>query len=179
MTSRAAYDDVASVYDGLFRDPQSIRENEFVTGLFSVRPPLLDIGCGTGLLLDYKHLDPAEYVGVDPSAKMLDRLKARHPRFAGSVHNLPLEDFSLSGRRFGSIVALFGAASYVAPETLIRALQRLAPGGTAFLMYYAPDYWPVTHKQTGIAPVMYPPPPGGRLILDRFIVHTARAPSDD
>lgn len=74
------YDAVADRYDHHFHRPQDRWEDERLASL--LRPyvegrHVLDLGCGTGWLLD--HLSPASYLGVDESMPMLERLAAKHP----------------------------------------------------------------------------------------------------
>ena len=40
---------------------------------------VLDLGCGTGLLLELLALQPEDYLGIDPSQKMLDELRRKFP----------------------------------------------------------------------------------------------------
>ena len=75
------YDEAAAVYDGLFTRPVDTWENERLASL--LRPQVdgakvLDLGCGTGWLLD--HCEPGDYTGVDCSGPMLAELERKHPR---------------------------------------------------------------------------------------------------
>lgn len=141
------YDDIADRYDGLFCDERSKREN---AEMFALLPRdvghLLDIGCGTGLLLDY--LSPDRYTGIDPSQKMLDRLKVKHPQYADGLIKSRFESFH--GGVYDTVVALFGSASYVNPSVLSRVEMMLNPGGRYFLMFYKSDYSPLTYVKTGV-----------------------------
>ena len=40
---------------------------------------VLDLGCGTGLLLELLALQPEDYLGIDPSEKMLEELQRKFP----------------------------------------------------------------------------------------------------
>lgn len=85
MYSVNQYDEIAERYDSLFIDKASIRENEQVARMLrNVKTPVMDIGCGTGLLIDLLSVMDDEYIGVDPSGKMLDlnEEKARQYRIA-------------------------------------------------------------------------------------------------
>ena len=78
--SVTAYDRVADCYDDHFDRPVDRWEDERLTELLAPhvnRQSVLDLGCGTGWLLD--HLDPYAYTGVDCSAAMLERLSHKHP----------------------------------------------------------------------------------------------------
>lgn len=49
------------------------------------RPTTLDVGCGTGALLDLGVTDPGRYTGVDSSQAMLNVLVLKHPGVARLV----------------------------------------------------------------------------------------------
>ena len=40
---------------------------------------VLDLGCGTGLLLELLALQPEDYLGIDHSEKMLEELQSKFP----------------------------------------------------------------------------------------------------
>ena len=143
------YDKIASVYDDLFTDEASRAEDATLFAMIPQADNVLDIGCGTGLFLEHRR--PAAYTGVDPSAMMLNRLAQK---FNGvSTVRAKFEDFY--GGRYDLIVALFGAASYVTPSALERVPAMLTPGGSYFLMFYRPDYVPVTHTKSGVFPLRF------------------------
>ena len=82
----APYDKVAAYYDGLFTDAASDVENRAVMTMLGDLSDkrVLDVGCGTGLLLDYAR--PGGYTGIDPSGAMLALLHAKHPEYAGQTY---------------------------------------------------------------------------------------------
>jgi len=141
-----AYDQIAASYDSLHVSEKSLAENaEIFKAIGYTAGKVLDIGCGTGLFLDY--VKPDEYLGIDPSHAMLSHLGQRHP----SAMVLPTAFESFYTRdRFDLIAALFGAASYIQPDAWSKLLPLLAPGGRAFLMYYRAGYSPFTHKAAGV-----------------------------
>lgn len=141
-----SYDKVADVYDDLFSDNESIAENLFVVEHVPNKGRILDIGCGTGLLLDYSVIPPERYLGIDPSRCMLDIFRKKHPGY--TVIQTTFEKYS--GDKFDSIVSLFGAPSYIVPESFLRIAEFMNPGGRLFLMFYAPGYTPLTYKRTGV-----------------------------
>ena len=101
---------------------------------------VLDIGCGTGLLVDYQYrwIDRERYVGVDPSAAMLTRFALKHPDYKADATLLrtTFEDFHTE-LRFDTIVAMAGSASHVTGIGMVEKTHHLlAPGGRALLMYY-------------------------------------------
>jgi SAM-dependent methyltransferase len=87
----ATYDAVAEVYDHHFDRPCDRWEDERLADLLrpyvaSTEVPsltsarVLDLGCGTGWLLDHLPVPVTHYVGIDTSAPMLARLTEKHPR---------------------------------------------------------------------------------------------------
>lgn len=57
------------------------------------KPTTLEIGCGTGALLDLRVLDPTRYTGLDASQAMLNGLVLKHPDVARVIPKR-LEDVS-------------------------------------------------------------------------------------
>lgn len=151
------YDLIAERYDGLFQDEASRTENEevmFMANRWIGDRPLrvLDIGCGTGLFLEYHGYRnrPIDYIGLDPSAQMLGQLVTRHPGYRGSIVNGRFEEF-WDPDGFDLIVSLFGSINYVDPRGLDRVFRMLRPGGRIFLMFYQDRYLPVTYEKCGVA----------------------------
>jgi len=141
---KTPYDKISNQYDDLFKDESSIKENEQIIQMVNPCGRILDIGCGTGLFLEYFKTE--SYVGIDISNKMLEVLKSKFP--AANCINTSLRDFYGGG--FDTIVSLFGSASYIEPDILDRAVKLLNSGGKIFFMFYDPDYYPETYKKTGI-----------------------------
>lgn len=143
------YDLAADSYDEIFSDVDSQIENMRVLEMFEqyLAGKVLDIGCGTGLLLDVTPHSRISYLGVDPSEKMLDRLIEKHS-FADTYQST-FEDFRAL-EKFDFIASLFGAFSYVHPGAHRRIFDMLAPGGKYFLMFYKKNYFPQLYQKTGI-----------------------------
>lgn len=142
------YDRVAESYDALWASPEAQAEDRRIMEAVAYQGgDVLDIGCGTGLFLD--HVKPEGYLGIDPSAGMLERLKAKHP--AAEVIRTRFESFAPLGRTFDLIVGLY-CASYIDPKTLKRIPRLLKPGGRFFLMFYREGYQPVTHSHLTAPP---------------------------
>ena len=138
------YGAIAESYDSLFKDEVSIEENNKIASmLFDVPGIILDVGCGTGLLLDILKVPLDEYFGIDSSNEMLEIFRKKHPKY----HNLciPFEMFNLKFMVFNTIVALFGSASYIE----IEALMDIPKGKNLFLMFYKDNYHPVTYERSG------------------------------
>lgn len=150
------YDAISERYDDIFSDKDSERENLETYDLFKdhLHSSVLDIGCGTGLLLD---ITPAEkrfnYIGIDPSAKMLEKFREKHSgRTTARGVQTTFEDYALKTNiRFDLIVSLFGSISYVNPAFFgkIKDLLR-KPESKYFLMFFKNDYFPLTYQRTGI-----------------------------
>jgi hypothetical protein len=136
------FDSVAAVYDDRFADPEHRREDDELMGLLDIMSGerVLDIGSGTGVLLDRHQIDPDLYVGCEPSSGMRAVFTAKHP--GHTVIPAPLEDCAAG--QFDLIVALYGTASYLSPEALATLNDRLALDGRMFLMFYEDGYEPVS-----------------------------------
>ena len=103
---------------------------------------LLDAGCGTGastaaLLAAAPH---AEIVGIDASAQMLARARARHwPSSVRFVHT-PVEDLTAAGVNgpFDAILAAYLIRNLPDPDGQLSALRDLLrPGGTLAVHEYS------------------------------------------
>jgi predicted TPR repeat methyltransferase len=139
------YDRLAPVYDARYSTPECRRENEQVANELaqSCGGQVVDLGCGTGLLIDLlgDRIPADRYLGVDPSPAMREQFHRKHPKYAVALARA--EDILPIPRPPELIVALFGAASYIDWRTLLRLPQNLAdPGGRLFLMAYKPGYSP-------------------------------------
>lgn len=152
----ALYDDLAGSYDSRYDDDLAASENAtYASWLSSPSLPydsVLDLGCGTGLLLDLLGdvIDPRLYVGVDPSEGMLARHRAKHPEYV-SVQQTAEEyldvhaPWASRGMSWDLIVAGFGAASYIDPDVIAHLPNQLSPHGVGLLMTYKRGYLPDYH----------------------------------
>lgn len=141
------YDKIAYKYDGLFTDALDQEENQEVMDMIKPVDNVLDIGFGTGLLLDY--FDIENYTGIDISQKMIEVFKGKHPQHIENICRTTVKDFYTT-EKFDLIVGLFGVGSYLSREEIMKAKSMLSPGGRIFLMFYATDYTPETYIRTGI-----------------------------
>ena len=149
---RGTYDELADQYDARYTDPWSLAENELVKGLildhFNDHPPLtLDVGCGTGLLLDLGITMPDRYTGVDPSTGMLTHLVRKHPLVREIINDRGQPALrwltNRPSRRFELTVALFGSASYLNQDTW-EAMWTMTSRVQLLMGYvqgYLPDYY--------------------------------------
>jgi len=78
------FDAIATDYDVTRDGSQDEMVRQRILDHFDGSQPasVLDVGCGTGALLDIGIFDPAGYTGVDPSQAMLNALVLKHPRVA-------------------------------------------------------------------------------------------------
>lgn len=145
MSAAQAYDLLAPEYDGNFQKAMFLAENEVIRDLIleqdCARGDVLDLGCGTGLFLEYIPKDPRNYIGIDPSLQMLQRAQAKFPEFAPCFIQSGWEHLPTL-RKFDSAVALFGPFNYVQDQlTALRALREvLRPGGRFFIMSFTARY---------------------------------------
>ena len=123
------------------------RYYEVTAQMLPLRPDikLLDLGCGTGLELEaiFRRMPRAEVTGIDLSAKMLERLKAKFPDRAltlcqGSYFDLPLGEAA-----FDAVVSV-QSLHHFTPERkrgLFERIRRaLRPGGIFVLTdFVAPN----------------------------------------
>lgn len=126
---RTMYDDIATEYDDMYLDQQSQYENEWVRKLITrhfgaYAPRTLDVGCGTGLLLDLGVTAPGLYTGIDISQGMLNQLVLKHNKVrnlapARAEDKLP----ELTGKRYELVTSLFGSPTYMDASCYERMLE--------------------------------------------------------
>ena len=72
---------------------------QLLAGVRGTYPPhVLDIGCGTGRVLDLGLVAPERYAGVDSSQAMLNLLVRKHPK-AAEVYPVDIRS-ALHSRKF-------------------------------------------------------------------------------
>jgi SAM-dependent methyltransferase len=103
--------------------------------------PILDLGCGTGRVLLPLLRDGHDVVGVDASAPMLARLRAKNPK-ANVIHG-DIREISL-GRKFPLIVCAFNTFMHLYDRRDVEAClavvkRHLRPGGAFAFDVMNPD----------------------------------------
>lgn len=113
----------------------------------ATRPDYLDIGAGTGLLLKMRLVPLGRddlYRAVEPSRGMVNRMVRRWP-WVTDIHPVTYQEYLAAedGRRFDTVTALFGSASYIDADDIPR-VAALAERQTVLMHYrdgYYPDYY--------------------------------------
>ncbi len=147
LAGEYSYDDIADNYESAFTEDIFADEDVQTADLISrhnTSGRTLEIGCGSGMVTRNLIFDRERYVGIDPSANMLEKFHAVPQLSDLKTVNTDFESFS-DGDRFNFVFATYGAASYVRPEFWKRLADILEQGGSFLLMFYADDYVPVTH----------------------------------
>lgn len=134
-----AYDRLAERYDTLYRSRACRVENKLVARwLADLQEPVLDVGCGTGLLLELRP-ELSDYTGLDISPRMLEVARRNHPGRRWIEHDLN-EDQPIEGGPFRSVVALFQSWNHVlAPEVALARLWEVTlPGAELYVVAHTP-----------------------------------------
>lgn len=143
---RDAFDAVAARYDAFYSTPDDMDEDRYMSEMLQewrlrINPagdcPTLDVGCGTGKLLDLALFRASEYHGMDISPKMLAALHAEHPEYANLVEWDFNRRWPYADNQFSQVISLYGSVSYAEdPAFLWREIMRvLRPGGQALTMW--------------------------------------------
>lgn len=144
---REAYDRLAADYDDAYTDAKDIAENLLLARLIRrsyVGKSLLDLGCGTGLLLELVPMDG--YLGLDLSPGMLSRARLKFPDAIFREADME-EPWPVVPGTVDSVVSLFGSFNYsLRPGRTVAQLARaLRPGGRFLLVLYG-TRWPTRHS---------------------------------
>lgn len=136
IENRAYYDQFAKTYDDHRHDGYHLLIDDLQSGLvlrFAPGSDILEVGCGTGLILRRTADVARSHVGIDISEGMLERARARglNTQLA-SATDLPFPDASFH------LTYSFKVLSHV--QDLRRALAEMArvtrPGGRVFIELY-------------------------------------------
>ena len=140
---QAIYDEFAKTYDEHYASAEFQEEDNELFRILSpwVKGKVLDLGCGTGITLSYNEIAKEDYLGIDPSAGMLQKLQEKFPGYQ-TVQSTFEEFASKDDTKFDTILGLYGAPSYFDKSSYGKVLERLTPKGHYFLMFYKPGYFP-------------------------------------
>jgi len=136
ITAQRAYNALAEVYDKSFTSNTAKAEDDVVYSFlnsFLINGSVLDLGCGTGALLEHLNVPPESYIGVDVSEKMLEKARCKFPGYTfhlGDMANLPF-----TNEQFDNVVSLFGSISYADPKVCCEIRHLLKWHGKYFLMF--------------------------------------------
>lgn len=122
-TTPTAYDPIATYWDADYSATEEERAGftalvDEVTGGYR-KCRTLDLGAGTGLVLDLGLTEAFRLTAIDPSQPMLNELVRKHPlvaRVEPMTFAEARERQVLGGTRFDLVLALGGAASYLTAE---------------------------------------------------------------
>lgn len=140
------YDKISENYDTLFNDEESVKEDKELLALLDIKGSVLDVGCGTGLLLDYMKVE--KYIGTDVSNGMLNVFRDKHPEV--ELYNTTVKDF-FTYEKFDTILGLYGVGSYMTNAEFKKLEKLLSAGGKIYIMSFKEGYSPVTYQKTGIS----------------------------
>jgi len=96
---------------------------------------VLEIGCGSGLMTQLLDIKREDYLGIDPSWRMIEEFRKAQNLI---VWHTDFESVNLK-RKYDFVFA-FGSASYVRPEYWERLSNILSDGGTYLLTFYTSGY---------------------------------------
>lgn len=149
------YDGIATTYDAANLMPEPLVEQlrravRNASGKYA--PSILDVGCGTGRVLDLELTSPDRYAGVDPSTPMLNQLVRKHPDVA-RVYPCAIEDALdqelFTSRQFEIVILMLDQEDLVRHD-VIDDLRQLA--SRAFI--YAVDGRLEVHGTERIRPMV-------------------------
>jgi hypothetical protein len=128
------FDSIATKYDELHPTSDELADaiRLATTALRSKYPPsVLDVGCGTGRVLDLGITTPDRYAGVDSSKPMLNQLVRKHPD-VGALYPMMIEqaiaDVLFTPGQFEVVTVLMGESDPLDDRTL-NALRLIASRG--------------------------------------------------
>lgn len=134
------YDRLAPVYDARYSTPECLQENDeifsSVKDLVTPFSTVLDVGCGTGLAIEYLQISSPTYLGIDPSQGMKNEFIRKYPRY--NFEQATFEDLR-TDKYFDVVISLFGSPSYIEPASYGRLR---ASADDYFLMFYKDGYKP-------------------------------------
>lgn len=141
QSASEAYSLIAEKYDSCFVSKTALAEDKIIYGklrTFLRNSLLLDVGSGTGALLEHLTVKPENYVGLDISKKMCQIAKTKFPSFSFILADGAYLPFRKS--TFDSIVSLWGGMSYARSLIYREVFNVLKSKGRYFLMLFNAHY---------------------------------------
>lgn len=151
-SDRAFYDRIAPFYDELFTEHQQhadrmveLLSSDHTAGKADTR--VLDLGCGTGLLMRRVAEQGFSVTGLDISLASLERISTHNGEvIQGDAARLPFRDDS-----FQAIVSLGAWRHFPAPHwVMAECLRTLMPGGVLIIGYFPPALGGLVHVGQGV-----------------------------
>jgi len=134
------FDREADLYDARYDTHADMAEDQLTAKRlvnFYSQGKLVDLGCGTGKLIELLGVDTEDYVGLDVSGGMIRVARSKYP-----LHTFHTDDITrslLMGESYDYAVSLYGSPSYSPFRDVVREAHRLLrPGGKVLMMPYAP-----------------------------------------
>ena len=136
------YDVISNEYDEHYQNEMSKKENQAIIDSIgshiSKCKRILDLGCGTGFLIDlFPMISVEKYLGIDISSSMIKIAKNKYPTH--SFIDGVIEDISDSIGKFDVIVSLF-SIPYIDTESINHIYDVLESGGWFIGVYYDKPY---------------------------------------
>ena len=144
ITPKQIYNRLSKVYDRSYKEPIHKIEDDFIYKFLNdngfTSGKILDLGSGTGVLLNHVNIHLDNYSGLDISERMLEISSEKFPKHKftkGTMSNIPFDDGS-----FDCVLSLFGSFSYSLNHLkTVQEIQRvLKPNGKLFIMAYGTKY---------------------------------------
>ena len=138
-------------YDARYETEMCRQENDAIKKLFlsvhknTVGNRIVDLGCGTGLLLDLSgpHIFQPLYTGIDICGDMIEKAAGKYPfcKFITADAEIAIKEIE---NQHDIIVSLF-SIPYIGTSTLDDVYRILRPGGYFFAVYYR---WPFVNPSS-------------------------------
>jgi predicted TPR repeat methyltransferase len=137
------YDAYAPTYDLAYRQMIHRVEDEIIAGLvqdlYEPGMSVLDVGCGTGNMINAGMFEPDDYTGLDISPQMIRRAQYKFPAHTFRQHDVTA---GLAGS-WDLITAVFGIINYISIEQWVKIIsQNLHPEANWLAVMYSDCYKP-------------------------------------
>jgi len=133
------YDELASVYDSLYREEQSLKiESALAAASLDDSDSVLDVGCGTGLLFDCVKDSANLIVGLDLSRALLEiaaeRCKKVHRESPIHLIRADADYMPFPKEIFEKVFALTLLQNLPDPNKTLREMMRVAEAGSMMVV---------------------------------------------